>query len=205
MVKRKKSIKAGAGFIIFAVWTACCLGVRDMLLTLLAIAVHELGHILAVILSGGRISRAEAGAGGFELRYDGGNISYTADALLSAAGPAASLFAAILCSSLGKYLKFADMDFFAGLNLLFCLFNLLPVSALDGGKIFFAVIASAFGPFAAERCRMISDAAMIALLVLGGAALMLRYPHNPTLLICAAVLADSCCKYSDCGVKLHRK
>lgn len=205
MVKRKKNIQSGMGFILFMAWALCCLGVWEMLLTLLAILIHESGHIIAVILSGGRISHAEADTGGLELRYSGGSMSYAADALLSAAGPAASLFAAILCSTLGKYLEFTGMDFFTGLNLLFFLFNLLPVSVLDGGKIFFAVIASLFGPFAAEKFRIFLDAAIIAALFAGGAAVMFRYPHNPTLLICAVVIADSCCKYNDCGVKLHRK
>ena len=181
------------------------MGIREAVLTLVAVLVHELGHILAVILLGGKIKGIRAGAAGIEIVLFNGISSYAADAFLAAAGPAASFFVSMMSAACGGFFNFAGTEFFSGINLLFCLFNLIPVSILDGGKIIYSAATATFGPFFAQKLRIIIDVAVISLLFACGIYVMINCKYNPTLLICAVVIANSCCKSNTRGVKSHNR
>ena len=205
MVIIGKSIKIGIGFLLLLTLSVVTMGTVEAVLTVVAVLIHEFGHILAVALSGGRVKTVRAGVAGMELIYISGDLSYACDMLLATAGPAASFFAGMLCVTLGKYFGFSYSEFFAGINLIFCLFNLIPVSALDGGKILHAAVAAIFGPFFAERTRVCVDAAIISILFVGGIYVAIKFSHNPTLLICAVMILKSCCKSHARGVKSHKR
>lgn len=111
-----------AWFIVVTL-TLLLLPVQWLVATAMAAAVHELAHILAVILCGGRI-------GNIRIRAQGGLIQAELDGpfrriIASLAGPAASLCLACLAK------KFPRISFAA---LLQGIYNLLPVYPLDGGR-----------------------------------------------------------------------
>jgi len=166
----------------------------EALAVLLAAALHEAGHLAAVALCGGKVDSVRAGAGGLEITYGGGSRSYLSDALCAAAGPGAGILAAAAASAAEKWLAAPGAGFFAGASLALSLFNLLPASVLDGGKILYAAAAPAFGPQNAEKIRRWADLSVCAALFAAGAYVFLRCSWNPAVLICAAVLANNCCK-----------
>ena len=72
-------------------------------------------------------------------------LSYPREALCALAGPGVSLALAWL----GHMLPGGAL--FAGINLVLALFNLLPVSGLDGGRALNCALCALCGPEAAER------------------------------------------------------
>lgn len=147
---------------------------------LLACALHELGHIAAIRLLGGRVERLRLTAVGAELAQDGARpLSYGKEALAVLAGPAASLLTAWLAMRASFFLL-------AGLSLGQGLFNLLPVLPLDGGRAACLLLSSRGGE-GTQRGLCCLSAALSGLL-LGGGLILLRVFGNPTLLVTAAWL-----------------
>ena len=90
---------------------------------LLAAAVHELGHILAVRLTGGRVRRLVLRAGGARMETD---VMEPGQELVCAlAGPVAGALTAL------AWRVFPEL---AVAGLVQTAFNLLPVYPLDGGR-----------------------------------------------------------------------
>lgn len=109
---------------------------------LFAVAVHELGHVLCLRVLGLNIRALSVGGGGLCIDYCG-QCTAAAHILSAAAGPAAGLAYAYLCSYLGLKLHVSWFRLTAGMSLILSLYNLLPVLPLDGGRIF-ATLCSVF-------------------------------------------------------------
>jgi len=89
---------------------------------------HECGHILLLILSGGKLKGVSFGICGITLKAEY-PPSYFAKIMISLGGPLAGIICFLLCRNAGKTLAL-----FADINLWLSLFNLLPISFLDGGS-----------------------------------------------------------------------
>lgn len=102
-------------------------------------------------------------------------------ALVAAAGPAANILMAVIAASLFHVLPLLPADFaqFAQLNLrnalwlnlILCVFNLLPIPPLDGGRVAVALLPSALGRRLARLERygfLIILGAMFILPMIGG-------------------------------------
>lgn len=147
---------------------------------LLACALHELGHWLAICLLGGKVARLRLTAVGAELALDGSRpLSYGRECAAALAGPAASLLTAELAAWSRLYLL-------AGLSLGQGLFNLLPVLPLDGGRAL-GLLLSLGGEDRAQRTMRVLSAVVSGVL-LGVGLVLLRVFGNPTLLVTAAWL-----------------
>lgn len=133
----------------------------DLLLpTLLAAAVHELGHVLALVAVGGRAECFTLTALGGDLRLAAG-LSYARELPVALAGPVSSLALAWVLAARGFFLT-------AGISLALGLFNLLPLGPLDGGRAVACLCGLCLPPLGAERVeRLCSAAALGALLALG--------------------------------------
>ena len=109
----------------------------------LVVAVHELGHVAALVLCGAEVYGLRMEACGLALRCapPEGAVRTSAAAL---AGPAAGAGLFCILRGLG-YPEGAD------LSLLYACANLLPVLPLDGGCALEAVVAALAGARAAER------------------------------------------------------
>lgn len=147
---------------------------------LLACALHELGHWLAICLLGGKIAGLRLTAVGAELSLDGSRpLSYGRECAAALAGPAASLLTAELAARSKLYLL-------AGLSLGQGLFNLLPVLPLDGGRAL-GLLLCVGGEDRAQRTMRVLSAVLSGVL-LGVGLVLLRVFGNPTLLVTAAWL-----------------
>ncbi len=156
---------------------------------LLAALCHELGHYGALRLCGGRLESLSVSAFGAQMRIrDRGCLSYGREALCVLAGPLVNATLSWLLSLAGAYCE--ELYLFAGAQLILGAFNLLPLSALDGGRLLWIGIACLTDPFLADKvCRAVTLAVLLALTALG-VILWLRHRSGFLLVGVAGVV---CC------------
>ena len=163
---------------------------------LLAAAVHECAHILAVCLQGGRIHSVTIGASGAVIDT---SVMTPAQELISLlAGPAGSLALVCLCRYFPRT---------AVCGLVHGIFNLLPVYPLDGGRALVCVIDMFFGRETGKTvCVGISRAVWVtAAGAAGFCCFYLKWGILPV--AAAAVILIKCfrgklsCKDRDMGVQ----
>lgn len=133
------------GAILLVLWFACVNGWRLTVQILLAALMHELGHLAVLRLFGASVRRFRLGMLGAVLEADTHRLSYGQELAAVLAGPAVNLAAAVL----GGMLQ-AD-PVFTGIHGVLCLFNLLPVSVLDGGRALRIGLLLFLGPDRGER------------------------------------------------------
>lgn len=124
-----------------------------------AAVAHELGHLLCVWAVGGRVSLLRLTAAGAELRLED-EMSYMRELFCVLSGPMVNLLLAVWAARTGRLV-------FSGLNLALGLFNLLPVSVLDGGRALFCTVALLFGTQQAAHLGWWADRVLCGLLLLG--------------------------------------
>ncbi len=156
---------------------------------LLAAAAHEAGHLL--VLFCGQTPPKEIRIQLFDLAIvDGGSSgrSYKQDIALYFAGPAVNLLMAAVFYALYCLWKLPFFPTFASINLLLGLFNLLPVEALDGGQILYALLAPGLGELRAERAVVLLSFFVLLPLAALGFFILLRSQYNYTLLLLSCYL-----------------
>ena len=178
-------VNISPAFLLLAAW----LLYRDRqgitALALLACALHEAGHVLAIHWAGGTIKELNITVVGAELVLLR-QLSYGRELLAAAAGPGTNLLLAALTGP--------HRPLFTGLNLALAAFNLLPLGRLDGGRMLRCCLSLALGADGADRAGQLLDRGLAGLLLLLGLWAALR-GGNPTLLLaalwlCAADLGD---------------
>lgn len=202
MVRIGKFRISGAALVLFA--AVFFFDSTAILCILSAIAVHELGHFTALNLFGTPVYSMDIDVWGLTMNC-GKTQSYAREIVAAAAGPMASLLAALLASAVGRQFGIQQLYLVAGVNLVFCAFNALPAQPLDGGKILYDVCAIFFGPFMAERVSCIVSCAVIFLLLAAGTAVLVWTRTNFTLLVAAGWLLISYCKKNGISIKLTGK
>lgn len=136
-----------------------------------AAALHELGHVGAAALFGGRAEALSLSAVGAELRFGyPGVLSYGRESVIALAGPVMNLLAGLPALWMGAYLPAAVC---LGLGL----FNLLPILPLDGGRVFGSLLAEHFGPDAAERVLAVTAGILIGVLVGLGVVAVVKFAN----------------------------
>ena len=95
-----------------------------LLAALAAACIHEAGHILALVLLGGRVRSVRLGAFGAVIEGEG--VSGAGAALCTLAGPLCSFLTVLLART---------FPLLALCGLLQAIYNLLPVYPADGGRI----------------------------------------------------------------------
>ena len=140
---------------------------------IVAAAVHELGHIIALNAAHFRINGFAAELGGLRIDYSG-EIAPVFHALAALAGPLAGLAFAFLCSFLARVTGISWFVLTAGISLALSLFNLLPVLPLGGGRTLAAALSALFGVVRAERTTLYFGRCFSFILLAVGLWLYLR-------------------------------
>lgn len=136
----KDRIRISFGFLLLSAWFAWGCGGEMLAAVLLASAVHELGHFLMLRSFGARIRGLRVEMLGMVMETDMSHLSYLQELAATVAGPGANLLSAIFLAEQEKGFVLA------GANLALCLFNLLPLSPLDGGRAVELCLVWLLGP-----------------------------------------------------------
>lgn len=150
---------------------------------------HETGHISAVQKFGGKIKSVELGAFGGRITL-GEELSFSPaeDALIAFSGPLVNIILSLISALF--YLT-AKNDFFsmaAGINFGMAFFNLLPVSSLDGGRIFSYFCGKNLSDKSAGVVTSAVSFAFLSLILFLGFFLIIREGGNFSLLITCSYL-----------------
>ena len=110
-------------------------GAEGAFLTLMAVVIHELGHITALLILGHGSGVPLPRMPGFSIRIRA-TLSYREDIIVAVAGPLANLIAAVILLPMRQTAGAIIL-----INLLTAISNLLPVRGYDGYRILTSVIA----------------------------------------------------------------
>ena len=193
MRETKIEISAGAVLMLAA---AYFFGAYELIaLTVLAAFFHEAGHFAALKLSGGRAEGLVITADGFRIKYSGMQ-SYLKEIFVLLAGPAASILFSVIAAAAARRLLSETLLRAAGLSLIYCIFNMLPVCPLDGGRVLFSIIAYRHGPCAAERTLFVSGILVLFFMCTASIFANFRFGMNLNLPFAAIAALLSFCKWA---------
>lgn len=194
--KEAKDIKTKVSFSVFSlIWLAILLYLDTSLVLpmLLAVMLHECGHICGAVFLKRKIKKVKFLLTGASMELVSPFLSYKEEFILAMAGPAFGLIGFALCYPL--YDIFYNMVFFSKLMYYFSLislclsvFNLIPIRSFDGGRMLYCVSAKIFGIKSAERLINITTFLCIFSLWCLSAYLMLKTLSGVTLFIFSAIL-----------------
>lgn len=161
--QREGWLYISGGFWLVIAWFGLVNGWKLLGVVLGAAVVHELGHCLALWLLGGSVKGLRLSALGAVLMTDQNRLSYGRELICVLAGPGANLLSALLLT----WAAGGRCSLWTGAHLVLCLFNLLPLRPLDGGRALELVLSWVLGPGLGETlCRWLS--ALAAALLAGG-------------------------------------
>lgn len=160
---------------------------KDALLFLGAVALHEAGHLLALLCFGCRVQGITLSFAGARIETKDPYLSYKKEARVFLAGPLAGLCGCLLT---WVYLRIhftkGGMLFFS-FNLLLSLFNLLPIKGLDGGSALFSLLCHYGEERAARRVASLLHFLSLGFL-LSVSLWVLEQEKNASLLLLTAAL-----------------
>lgn len=167
---------------------------------LLAIAIHELGHVAVARRLGMRLTRLSFTATGLCLTPTQGSFpSYRAECAVALGGPLANVLSALLVWLLLPS-PAVPADFVA-LSLYLAALNMLPLRPFDGGRVLLCLLCHCFC-FVPDRAeRVLSGVSAVILLVLWLAAvyLVLRRGSALSLYLFCLQLGRRVLWENDCG------
>ncbi len=139
----------------------------------LAMLLHELGHLWAIHALGGRVAVLRLSWAGAEMRLSAARPLPPPKLLLCClAGPGTNLLLWAVCVLLARHGAGEKLYLFAGLHLGLALFNLLPIRWLDGGRALESLLAALGRPEGGRRITAWAAAVLAILLLVGGLYLL---------------------------------
>ena len=154
-------LRVSSGFVLMAALVYFLDDSGIFAATVVYALVHELGHLMVLRMSGGHVTELRLELTGAAIYYNEAELSYFRELLTALAGPVSSVLFALVASRLG-------MELLAGVSLSLAAFNLLPCSALDGGRALYALLAAATNAHSASRVlRVVSITCSIGILLTG--------------------------------------
>lgn len=154
-------------------------GAKQFALLILAVIIHESGHVLFILLSSQKIVAISILPCGLDIKREGSS-SYLTDAAVYIAGPLFNLVFAVF-----SYLFFPPL---AAANLVFGIFNLLPVVPLDGGCALRALILNFSAIDFAYRVSKIISASFLFVTYVGAIIILMYSSWNISLLMLCVML-----------------
>jgi len=163
-------------------------GLWDTLPLLFALLLHEAGHAAACACLRVPIRFFRTSPIGAVIGYDPSSISYFAEAVIAAAGPAVGLVSAAL---LLPFPAGRGTVLFGCASLGLSLLNLLPISRLDGGVLLRALLCCIGPPQRWDPLLAALSAAFTVLLWICAVSLQLRCGGNLSLLLLSVCMLTS--------------
>ena len=156
--ERKNAFLRGLAFAALLAFLIFSLkGAEYIFLLLFSALIHELGHVFIARVLRVPFVRAGGGLFGIWMKYDFSGKSYLSEIIVSCAGAAFNVSAAVLALFLCRPPCLLSV-FFVFSNLSLAVFNLMPVSGLDGIGILHCLMLTLTGETAKadKACRAVS-------------------------------------------------
>lgn len=155
---------------------------------LFAVTMHELGHLTVMRILDCSPLKVRLIPAAIEItaRF---NCSRKKEISVALAGPAFNL---LLFLSLFANYGLSGNEYslvWALVNLSVCVYNMLPVTGLDGGTVLYSLISARKTPAAAALAMRIIGLSLSAAALFAGALLLLRGRFNPSFFIAALYFA----------------
>lgn len=151
-----------------------------LLLMIASVFMHESGHLICMKLCGVRIAQITLLPIGIDIRKEHKLLSYKKEFAICAAGSAINL----ICFAV----TIIPFPFFACCNLLYGIFNLLPIHGLDGGELTLYLCCCFFTKDRAERTVKILSFIFCILLWMTGIYILLILNGNISIFAIAVFL-----------------
>ena len=155
---------------------------NELLYLIVALAIHELGHLAAAKLFGIPLVRFRLNPAGGVMTFDFSRTSYLREAAVHLSGP----FAGLLSAAVGWI--FLRNFFFTGISVTLAAVNLLPIRGLDGGGVLRCLLNRFCLPDPAWRIGRICSISGVLLLWTAVLWIQLRVRANLELMVFAAAL-----------------
>ena len=169
------------------------LDVPYILPMILAVALHECGHLFCARLLKIRVLRLEFSMLGARINIDDTFLSYKNEFLLAMSGPLAGAIGFALCFPISS--RFCALHFFSEfllpfsvISLCLALFNLIPIDTLDGGRMLRCAISQIFSSERADLVMKICTFLTLILLWSLSVYMMIKVVSGLTLFIFSAIL-----------------
>jgi len=156
---------------------------------IIALVVHESSHVLAANYLGAKVEKVGMFPLGLRARFRGlEKLSAWERYMIYGAGSIANAMVTLWTFTVSRlsYFGIPWLEELAFFNLVLCVFNLLPILPLDGGRIVHQILSNRFGMLRANRF-MIKFGLCFSYIVMGlGFLQVILYNYNVTLL-CAGL------------------
>jgi len=161
----------------------------SLILVITSLFLHEWAHVFAIKYFGGRVKNVKPFPLGFMAQVSGLEhfaaweryVAYGAGVLINALIATWTLTASRL-----SYVGIGWMEQLAFYNIMLCIFNLIPVLPLDGGRILQQFIANRLGVLRANRIMVIMGKIVSTIFIILGIVQITLFNYNITLL-CAGL------------------
>lgn len=169
-------------------------GTPYILPMLCAVLLHEIGHIIAAKTLKIKIKCFHVSILGARIETEG-DLSYKNEFILAAAGPTVGLFSFILC--IIPATKLTGVPFcsefllpFSIISLCLTIFNLVPLSTLDGGRMLECLICQLFSlDFSTKILKLTSFFTLFVIWIFSVYMLIKIYSGLSMLIFCSILFA----------------
>lgn len=150
---------------------------------------HEIGHLLAIKKLGGKIKNIEFGAFGGRITLSGENgLTLKGEAVAAFAGPAVNFIFSAVFLVCFLFTGNKSVILPLAINLGMGFFNFLPISTLDGGRIFSALLHMRFSDRTCDIVLNTVSAIFLLIILFFGFLVIMRKGGNFSLLVTCSYL-----------------
>ena len=175
------------------------------LIMLLSALVHEAGHIFVIRIFKIKIKALNLGLFGGTLYLDSKFTSYKKDFFVALSGSALNFVLAVILFIVLRFYFSYHLFFFFLSNLFYAIFNLLPITNLDGGEALKALLLMKKEPFQVERLIYVVTRLTLFFLACAGLYLVTLSSFNVSLFVLLLLLyAESSYGHIISGYKFCR-
>ena len=192
MGSRKINKKINFSFFILIIWFIFSRAFSSLLVLLLTLVVHEIGHFFVARKLGYKLYNWSLSAFGVSLNYKEKFFQPRDEIFIAIAGPIANFTLAILCVSLWwlfpEFYNFSSQ--IVRQSILLGLFNLLPCYPMDGGRVFAGFFSELFSRKKAIKITFFVNI-LIAIIFFILFLISFFINFNPTLSFCGIFMIIS--------------
>ncbi len=166
--------------------------------SIIAVVIHELGHIIAVYLTGNSVEKITFSIFGGKIDILYRKISYISEIIIAICG---SLVNIMIAFAIGIFNVFYNVNEFcfmlSGVCIVLGIFNLIPIYPLDGANFLYSFICLISNEFYASLIVRNISCILTFITIIGGIFTLITTKYNFSLLIIGIFLAKNIQKYKN--------